>query len=135
MHGVKHNYEVRATITYTGLVQLHDFVLRTHSTCLFHSEAWNKHMCFDARVGDRFYMYVIARIPSLHETMCMHACVSLQLLNDALYGETYPEMSGQKSEVINSRFANQRISSRRHVWEGWGGGGFFNTKQASQHLP
>ena len=22
---------------------------------------------------------------------------------------TYPEMSGQKSEVINSRFANQRI--------------------------
>ena len=28
----------------------------------------------------------------------------------------YPEMSGQKSEVINSRFANQRISSLRHVW-------------------
>ena len=44
-------------------------------------------------------------------------------------------MSGQKSEVINSRFANQRISSRRHVWGGGGGGGgYFNTKHASQHL-
>ena len=33
------------------------------------------------------------------------------------------EMSGQKSEVINSPFANQRISSRIHVWGGGGGGG------------
>ena len=29
---------------------------------------------------------------------------------------SYPEMSNQKLQVINSRFVNQRIFFHRHVW-------------------
>ena len=47
--------------------------------------------------------------------------------------QSYPEMSGQTSEVINSRFANQRISSRRHVHV-WGTS-IPSTPDFSQHLP